>query len=184
MLKEVWEFLKNPVYEEYPRKDLNFLLPKFVPLLGYALIFSYGFGILNSTLQSVFNLDIGDHASEEFINGPAIYLFGMAVILAPIMEELIFRGPLVFLKESPYFKTIFYIVTLLFGFYHILNFELTTTTLLFTPLLVAPQISVGVFLGFVRVRFSLLWAIAFHSLYNFILMAPLLLFKFLEIPIK
>lgn len=145
MLKEVWGFLKNPVYQEYPHKDFNFLLPKFVPLLGYALLFSYGFGIFNNALQTSLNLDIGDHASEEFINGPAIYLFGMAVILAPIIEELIFRGSLVFLTGSPYFRPVFYIITLLFGFYHILNFELTTSTLLFSPLLVAPQISVGDF---------------------------------------
>lgn len=184
MLREVWEFLINPIYREYPRKDLNILLPKFVPLLGYALLLSYGFGILNSALQSILNLDIGDHASEEFINGPTIYLFGMAVILAPLMEETIFRGPLIFLKESLYFKPIFYVITLLFGFYHILNFELTPTTLWVSPLLVAPQISVGIFLGFVRVRFNLLWAIFFHALYNFILMTPLLLFKLLEIPIK
>jgi hypothetical protein len=105
------------------------------------------------------------------------------IILAPVLEELIFRGPLIFFRNSRFFPYIFYGITLLFGFYHITNFELSRQVLLLSPLLVAPQLCVGVFLGYIRVRFGLLWAMLLHALYNFALLGPVLLLKYLNIPL-
>jgi len=140
---------------------------------------------LVSLVQTVFDLDFGKHAIEEALEKyPLYFLFIAAAVLAPILEEIIFRGPLIFLKDSKYFKFFFYASVLIFGFYHMTNFEITTTTLLLSPLLVSPQLSVGTLLGFIRVRFGLLWAIALHAAYNLLLVGPVLILKVLDIPLE
>jgi membrane protease YdiL (CAAX protease family) len=185
MLKEVIEFTKNPVYQEDKNSNLKYRLFVFFQLLVWAMVLSFFFGILIGSIESVWNLDLGKHAIDEFM---AMYspfvLFGAAVLLAPVLEELFFRGPLVFFKESRHFKYIYYTSILMFGFYHITNFELTKTTLLIAPLLVAPQLSVGVFLGYIRVRFGLLWAMALHAGYNLIFIGPVVVLQLLNIPLE
>ena len=184
MLKSVFVFLKNPIYQEDENIDFNYRYKVLVQILLYAFLISYALGFLNHRLDSAFDLDIGKHASEEYLRGSPGLLFLMAVILAPILEELCFRGPLSFFKKSHFFPYVFYVFTLIFAFYHILNFEFTTTTLWLSSLLVAPQFCVGLFLGYLRVRFGLLWSIALHAAYNLIVIGPFILFKFLDLPIE
>ncbi|MGB5370664.1 MAG: CPBP family intramembrane glutamic endopeptidase, partial [Flavobacteriaceae bacterium] len=111
---------------------------------------------------------------------PPLFLLFAAILLAPIMEEFIFRGPLVFLKGRRGFPYAFYLVTLIFGFVHLANFELNATILMLSPLLVAPQLCVGLILGFIRVRFGLLWSIGLHACYNLILVGPVVAVHFME----
>ncbi|PKA96521.1 hypothetical protein B0O79_0156 [Flavobacteriaceae bacterium MAR_2009_75] len=184
MLKSVFIFLKNPIYQEDKNKDFNYRYRILFQLLLYSLLISYTLGLLNQGLDSAFDLDIGKHASEEFLKGSPWLLFLMAVILAPLFEEFFFRGPLIFFKNKSFFPYAFYLLTLIFAFYHILNFKFTPTTLWLSPLLVAPQLCIGVFLGYIRVRFGLVWSITLHAAYNLILIGPFMLFKFLDLPIK
>ena len=185
MIQIVWHFLKNPVYEEDENTDFKYRLSIFIRLLGVALLISILLGLLNGVIETVFQLDFGKHAIQEALEGYSPWvLLGLAVILAPLLEETIFRAPLVLFRSSPIFKYLFYAFTLIFGFYHITNFETTTTILLLSPLLVSPQISVGAILGYIRIRFGFLWAIALHALYNFVLIGPMILFQILDIPIE
>lgn len=185
MLKQVWEFLKNPNYQEDTNTDFKYRLDIFARLLVYILAIPFVLGMVIGSLEGLFELDLGKHAIEDFLdNYSAWFLFGAAVVLAPLLEELCFRGPLFFFKESPFFKHIFYLFTFVFGFYHITNFEFTTTNLLLSPILVAPQISAGLFLGFIRVRFGLLWSIALHACYNLILIGPVLIMLIFDISLK
>lgn len=185
MLKQIWEFFKNPIYQEDTNTDFKYRLTVFGRLLIYTLAISFVLGMVIGSLETLFKLDVGKHAIEDFLdNYSAWFLFGAAVILAPLIEELCFRGPLLFFKESPFFKHIFYLFTFVFGFYHITNFELTTTTLLLSPILVAPQISAGLFLGFIRVRFGLPWAIALHACYNLILVGPVIIMLIFDIQLE
>jgi len=184
MLEQLRSFLKNPVYEEDKNTDPEHRQKVFVRLLIYALVINIGLGFVIGLLEPVFSLDLGTHAIDKALEEYSLpFLFFAAVILAPLMEETIFRGPMVFFRGKTYFKIVFWLLTLLFGFYHITNFEMTTTVLLLSPLLVLPQIIVGAILGFVRVRFNLLWAIGLHAVYNLILMGPILLTTVFDIPI-
>lgn len=142
------------------------------------------------------------------------------VILAPILEELLFRLPLrnffknIFLSISllfyaltksvlgiyivipssilililPYipglfiqietivnknarkfFPAIFYIISLIFGFLHITNFDhLTKTQYFISPAIVFYQILLGFYLGFLRVRFKwgIIYSIVTHAVFN------------------
>ena len=185
MLNDLFDYLKNPVYQEDANTEYKYRLTIFFKLLGLSVAVSMVLGLVVSFFQNLFHLDFGEHAIEEALEKYPLYiLFLGAVFAAPIIEELIFRGPLLFFKGFRYFKYIFYLSICIFGFYHITNFEITTTTLVFSPLLVAPQLSVGIFLGFLRVRFGLVWAIALHAAYNLVLLGPVILLKFLDIPLE
>lgn len=185
MMRELLEFIRNPVYEEDENPDFPYRLVYFWRLLGFALLVSIIFGLIIEVLTQQFNLGFGKHAIDDFMdNDSPWFIFFAAIFLAPILEEFIFRGPLVLFKRSPYFRYIFYLFTLIFGFYHITNFEINQNTLLFSPLLVAPQLSVGIFLGFIRVKFGLVWAIGLHAFYNLVLIGPFIVFQLLDIPLK
>ncbi|TMM57486.1 CPBP family intramembrane metalloprotease [Maribacter algarum] len=185
MLQELWSFLKNPFFEEDENTSDTYRLKVLLKLLVIALISSIVFAGITELIAEFLNPELGKHAIEEALENysPWFLLFG-AVVLAPLFEEFFFRGPMVFFRDKSYFKYIFYVLTLIFGFIHISNFEITKTTLLLSPILVAPQISAGFFLGFIRVRFGLIWAMVLHSLYNLILIGPLVVFQLLDIPIE
>ncbi len=185
MLNEVWEFLKNPIYLEDDNEDFKHRVRILFKILGLSIAFSILLGLLIGVFQTIFEIDFGEHAIDKVLEKyPISYLFFAAVVLAPIIEETIFRGPLYFFRNSAYFKWVFYLLTIIFGFYHVTHFEITKTVLFFSPLLVAPQLIAGTFFGFIRVRFGLLWSIALHTFYNLILVGPVVLFKILDIPLE
>lgn len=185
MLKKLWSFIKNPHYQEDENTNIKYRLNILFRLLIIALLISIILGGLLGLVETAFNLDFGKHAIEEALERFSPWFLGfLAVIIAPLFEELIFRGPMVLFKDKPYFKYVFYALTLIFGFYHITNFEISTTILVLSPLLVAPQISIGTILGYIRVRFGLLWAITLHALYNLLLFAPIMVFQALNIPLE
>ncbi len=185
MIKEIWSFLKRPDYKVDEDTNLKYRFTIFFRLLFIALMISVVLGLCIGLLESAVSLDLGEHAMDLLIDQYSTYfIFFAAVILAPLLEELFFRGPMVFFKKSPHFWLVFYLFTLLFGFYHITNFEITPTVLILSPLLVAPQLCVGVLLGFIRVRFGLLWAILLHACYNLVLLGPIVFMKALDLPLE
>ena len=184
MLATLWHFFKNPVYLKDENPDPGYRQKVLSKLLVYALVINIGLSFVIGLLESLFGLDLGKHAVDKVLEEYSlIFLFAAAVGMAPILEEIIFRGPMIFFRDKSYFSIVFWILTLIFGFYHITNFEITKTILLLSPLLVLPQIIVGGILGYVRIRFGLLWAIGLHAAYNLILLGPLLLATAFDVPI-
>jgi membrane protease YdiL (CAAX protease family) len=144
-------------------------------------MFNFIFVMAIGTIEQVGLIDIEDHAVNQMFEdySPMIIVL-FAVILAPFFEELIFRAPLtLFCKYKKAFRWIFYAFALIFGYVHITNYELTTNVLLFSPILVGPQIILGLFLGVIRVKLGLIYAMFFHAFYNGILVIPSVLFQFL-----
>lgn len=141
-------------------------------------------------------VDMESHAMNDFIkklSGWQILL--IAGVLVPVFEELVFRTFLTFRRNLPlrlliafagiagvrnkakvseflkrswrkYYRIIFYVVALVFAFVHITNYEITTAILLFSPLLVLPQFVMGLFTGYMRVKFGLGWSMGLHSIHN------------------
>lgn len=146
--------------------------------LVLAFIISFFLSILISILESfgVFSMD--QHATTELFKDyspPIIFL--LVAIVAPVLEELLFRAPLtLFCKNKKAFKIAFYVFTFLFGFIHIFNYELTLKILVFSPILVSPQLILGGLLGFLRVKLGLAYAILLHALFNATIIIPSLLF--------
>lgn len=185
MFEEVLLFLKKPVYEEMDFLNTSEKLSYVLKLVVLAIAISILLSFLLGLLETLFNLDLGKHAMDDFLeNYPLVYLLFFAVVGAPVLEELLFRGPMLWFKHSKFFPFVFYVLTLGFGFMHISNYEMTLQNLALSPFLVAPQLAAGLLLGFARVRFGLLYSILLHALYNFVLAGPILVFQLLEIPIE
>ena len=185
MFDELIAFIKNPAFRKNTHLSFEYKLFYMVKLALLAICISIGLSLIAAFLEHIFSLELGKHAIDDlFDNYSALGIFFFGVVLAPFLEELLFRGPLVWFKDSTYFRPIFYLVAVLFGYIHITNFELSTTVLVLSPLLVAPQISVGLLLGLIRVKFGLSWSMAMHALYNLILITPLVLVKVLNIPLE
>lgn len=184
MLKKVWKFVQHPVYKEYTEAPLFYKKKTLFSLLILGLAFGIISGLANAIITKLFNINLGEHASEKLFDMSTGVIFLLVAIVAPVVEEFIFRGPLGFFKNSSNFKYAYYISILAFGLVHISNFEFSTTVLLLTPLLIAPQLFLGVFLGYIRVRLGLLWSILLHSIYNTILFLPMLIAELLNIPIE
>lgn len=103
-------------------------------------------------------------------------LFFMAVIFMPILEELLFRAHL----RAPIWKKInfgfpFYLTAGLFAIIHLTNISMPQEKWYLGPLLVLPQLILGLLFGYVRVRNNI-WASVFcHVLHNGLTMTALFL---------
>lgn len=184
MLREVWGFLKNPVYIEgdYTVKEKTRV---FLKLTLITVCFSLGLGILLEGITTLVGFNFENHAVIElFETYSAVMIFFLAIIVAPLIEELIFRAPLGLFKKSTFFKIAYYISILLFGLIHIGNYPDIEGFYWLIPVLVAPQISAGIFLGFIRTKLGLLWSILLHAVHNLVLIGPFLIMKLLNIPFE
>ena len=182
MISRLIEFFKSPNYKI--DKDLN-LNQKFtitLRLAFLAILISLSLGLIIGLLEQLTDIDLGRHALDELFEeySPG-FIFLVVVVLAPVLEELFFRGPMYFFRESRYFGFVFYLFTLAFAFYHITNFEISPLILYLSPLLVAPQLFIGLLLGYIRVRLGLQWAILLHSLYNLLIIGPIILLKLADV---
>ncbi|WP_297761551.1 CPBP family intramembrane glutamic endopeptidase [uncultured Muriicola sp.] len=167
MLRHVWRFVRKPSYVPYSNLHLKLKWRIFLNVLGWNFAFGIGLALFLNSLATFLNIDIGDHKTEDFFeNYSSITIFFLMVLIAPIVEELIFRGPLIFFKSSSYFPWIYYFSCLLFGLVHLGNFDNANDLLWLTPVLVAPQIVMGFFLGFLRVRLGLRYAVLMHMSHN------------------
>lgn len=169
--QEVIAFIKNPVLEKDPNTTSSYRLKKFFHLLIISIISGVAFTPIFGLIEELGLVNMDDHAVEELMKNfskPMILLLG--AVLAPILEELIFRAPITLFTRRKSFKIAFYVFTVLFGLVHISNFTMTTNVLLLTPILVAPQLLVGAYFGFIRTKFNLGWSMLLHGTYNGILM--------------
>ena len=168
---EVFSYLKNPILEKDTNENFKYRLKKFGHLLLISLLTGFLISPIFVIIEEFGLINMEDHAMEEMMKHISkLGVFFLAVIVAPLFEELIFRGPLTLFKRKKAFKIAFYTLTILFGLIHISNFTMTKNVLLLTPILVLPQILLGGYLGFIRVRFDLGWSIALHACYNGVLM--------------
>lgn len=177
LLLKVWHFNCNPQFAPLilPTK----LKVKIVLNLSLLAIFgSVLMGTLTGILFRLAKIEIANtQMQQQFENLNPFALFGLAVIIAPVLEEFIFRGPMVFFKKRGYFAAVYYFLTLLFGLVHLSNFDTITNAGILMPLLVLPQLCAGLFLGFTRVKIGLLWSMLVHALHNAVLIAPLIFLK-------
>lgn len=177
LFKSVVSYIKNPTCEALDLSVSKKLRLVFKTLI-LAFIISFFLSILISILESfgVFSMD--QHATTELFKDyspPIIFL--LVAIVAPVLEELLFRAPItLFCKNKKSFKIAFYAFTFLFGFIHIFNYELTLKILIFSPILVSPQLVLGGLLGFLRVKLGLVYAMLLHAFFNATLIIPSLLF--------
>lgn len=176
IFNELIQYLINPILVKDKNKSFLYRFKVLVYLLLISFIFSFFISTITRLLTLIGVLQDVTHITDSLFddsNGFKILFF--AAILAPLIEELIFRGPLVYFSQPRAFKIAFYVIGIIFAYVHIFNFEITINVILFSPLLVAPQFFVGLIFGFIRIRFGLIWSIFLHSIYNGILVSLFLL---------
>ena len=166
-LKELFNFFKNPTLEKDLNTNFLYRLKKFFTIFFVCLITSFFLTIFISIIEKTGLVNTENHSVESlYKRATPFYFFMYAVIFAPLIEEAIFRAPLTLFKQNNYYKIIFYLFATAFGLIHIINYEISLNILLFAPILIAPQMFIGLYLGFIRIKFGLLWSIALHSTYN------------------
>ena len=175
LFNSVFNYIKNPRLK--PLKHITFKqkLELVLQCLPLCIMLGLGFGLLTIILEALSLYSSDSHAFNKlFEEQSKISIIFSAVILAPVIEELIFRGPMTLFNKK-YFKIGFYALTIIFGYVHIFNFEITPEIILLSPLLIAPQLAVGSVFGYVRVRLGLVYSMLLHACYNGILVIPAVL---------
>ncbi len=136
-------------------------------LIGGFFVLFLMYMLLMAGMSSLLGLDDIPHAMTEMeLELTPLMLFFVAVILAPIIEEALFRYPLKWFTR--YFAIAFYLFTLGFAALHIFNFTLGAEDYWKMPFLVIPQLILGFYLGFVRMQFSWPHSVMIHALNNLI----------------
>ncbi|ARV14476.1 CPBP family intramembrane glutamic endopeptidase [Polaribacter sp. SA4-12] len=172
-------YLKNPVLEKDTNTDLKYRFKIFFQILVIGILTGFIITPIFALIQELDLVNMENHKlADQFkeMGIPLMLLIGAIVV--PAIEEAIFRGPITLFKKPKSFKIAFYFFALIFGFVHLSNFEFTTNVLLLSPILVLPQILLGGYLGYIRVRFGLQWSILLHGTYNcfFLLISTLIEF--------
>jgi len=191
-LSAVWQdlaaFVKNPRLDplpahflEQPQKIFPYLLA-----LDFLLMIPL-MGIMGAT-----GVEDTDHEITKLLDNP-IQLVLMAVVLAPILEELFFRFPIGNWWKVPAalfgetvtewsivkwcknnFKIIFWTFTIVFAAVHFSNF-VSTVPIYLAPILVLPQFVLGIMLGYIRVGWGTRYSMLFHAIHNGVPISLLLL---------
>jgi len=99
-----------------------------------------------------------------FIAGILVFINILMLFLLRFITLKVVKS---FLENN--FNYYFYISAVLFGILHIFNFNvLSIQVILLAIILTSKQITGGVFLGYIRLKYGLKYSILFHSLVNLI----------------
>lgn len=93
-------------------------------------------------------------------------LIVLGVMVAPLLEELVFRYPLKLVKPR-YLKLAVYFSSIVFGLVHAINYE-NSEPLFYAllPIIVSSQALGGLILAYLRLRDGVLWSMFAHGLFN------------------
>ncbi len=224
LLGTYFQFLRSPDLNAPPIPLQNQTAIR--PILGLYSVHLLLLLIVLAVIGQVPNAGDSNNMLDAIADMPVWYLPVMAVLVAPLQEECIFRLPLrpfaaslalsislivliafswFAVLPSPlllvlatalaslnlylwargskvarlqpiynhYPRVIFYGIALLFGAVHITNYD--TQVWPFLPILVMPQIIVGLLLGFVRLRYGFGWSFLLHAFHNGCLLLPVVL---------
>jgi len=194
-LKTIQEFFQFMAKPSHDRLEVTFIdkLKRFLVLYLLGFIIIIAVMMLQEKLAHLLGADNLEHALMQSISWQMLLL--LAVIAAPILEELIFRF---FLKYDRNFLFRFishifpirlqgfwkksigfwvYLSAILFGVVHYMNFSGEVDYLIpAVILLTLPQIILGFILAFVRLKMGFFWGISFHAVWNGILTGLMVLF--------
>ena len=198
-------FLKKPKDQKDHVQSLSLKGQRLFSVLAIDILIMILLTLLIGLLEQAGVYSLEDHQLFDLLKLPPLQILLLGVLLLPFIEELIFRLYLRLPQNIPlqsfiiiasftgqknkeklkayieqrwrtYYKIIFYLAAFIFALVHISNFEYSITLLAFTPLLVAPQFAVGLFTGYLRVKYGFIWGFYLHALHNLIAFGVTLLF--------
>ncbi|MDQ1160699.1 membrane protease YdiL (CAAX protease family) [Chryseobacterium sp. SORGH_AS 447] len=169
----LWHFIKKPddVQIRINSKNRFFLIFNLLIieiLLHFIIVFPCNYLVENFiTVQEAYPLD-----SLTLLN-----LFLLAVVAAPLLEELLFRYSLRYHqlfyrfisreKWNRIFPYLVYISTVAFGFVHLDNYVNDSWKFYaLSPLIIISQLSGGFILSYIRIRLNILYSLLYHAVWN------------------
>ncbi|MGJ8684602.1 MAG: CPBP family intramembrane glutamic endopeptidase [Nonlabens sp.] len=184
MVHDILNYFKNPDAEKGPNIFNTQKVKLFWTSFWMIMVCNIGLSILIYGVEALGWVSTDNHAVMDMVKEQSVlFILVAAVIAAPLLEELIFRAPITLFRsvDRSDFRWIFYLFALLFGAVHITNYGISMNTILLLPILTAPQIVAGLFLGLIRVKVGLLYSMLFHAIYNGVLMIPSIIYlKYFE----
>jgi len=165
LLLAFFQFVKNPCNPIYPNSDsrhklrdvcLYFLLIHFIIsgiILWYPVALAEKIGLFNTLTSKKQGEDI-------------LLTVISAIIIAPLIEEWLFRFPLGENRNKPYFKWLYYGLSMLFGLVHIFIYNIDSTHIPYIPFITMTQTFSGFLFGYIRIVYGFGYGILLHSLFN------------------
>lgn len=155
----IWKkpyFLKEEIFAKHRPMKAGEFFPVLCIFIGGQMIFQLGTSLLELLLNAFgYTISEGLASLETDMDNFSMFLY--AGILAPVTEEILFRG-LVQRTMLPFGKKFAILVSALtFGLFH--------GNLIQTPYAFA----VGLVLGYVAAEYNILWAIVLHVINNLVL---------------
>lgn len=160
---------------EYRDPEVNsfillFAVTAFVPLIEEILlrlnlkISKLNIAVFLSVLTSVI-------VKLIFFKGMQVYIYFGAIPIFGLIYFIINRSNLPLLKIETFwksnFKYIFHFSAIAFGMLHFFNFEtIKWWMIVISPLLIAPQITAGYLLGYIRMKYGFTYGWLIHSTIN------------------
>jgi membrane protease YdiL (CAAX protease family) len=202
--QDLWAFIKNPVDQKDSIQSWQHKAKRLFYVLIIDVLFMLILIPIISGIGKLGLVDLENNKNLILFQLPLDQLVLFGVVFVPLIEELIFRLYLrfkhnflarliillasitgkqkkskiesqLFLFWERRFRGIFYFSVIVFGMVHLLNFDYSLNLLLLAPVIIAPQLIIGLFLGFLRVKHNLLLGFFLHAIHNAIfLIIPLL----------
>lgn len=205
---QIRQYLSHPVDEIDTSSTKSAKIKHFIVVFCIDIFVSLIVISLMPTLQKMHLANFEEHKVYDFIKHfPVVYIILLGVFILPALEEVVFRFCLrynkfypvrIFLSISKIFQKdasseleetakfqwnknyhfIFYSSAILFGLYHLTNYQFTFKLLIAAPILVFPQFAMGLLTGYLRVKYNFLWGLCLHIMHNAVfLVIPLFLFS-------
>ena len=162
--------------EGLSRSELDYpFWPLFITVVFLAPLFEETlFRMLLRPLKQnlwVFSIIITGLSVSRLIKGDMILGIIFAVLgvgIIPFFSSPLYRKKLQRIVVR-YFPWFFYASVMAFGFIHVTNFHpLSLQVLLLAPFITLPQLIMGTLLGFVRMKYGIIYSMVFHSTINLI----------------
>jgi len=196
-LKDLFVFLKNPKDEQDIDQSKQNKVKKLFSLLVIDIPIMVLLSILINYFAKLGWVEIENHQVKLLLDlAPVWLVFLLAVIIIPFIEEIIFRLFLRFRRnyflqiiisifpktKTPIlgfwknkFSFVFYLSAIFFALIHTTNFGSNNPIFYLIPILVLPQFIMGLFLGYLRVRYNFMLGYLMHVIHNAIFITVALL---------
>jgi membrane protease YdiL (CAAX protease family) len=196
--KAFFRFLKHPNDHQEVDISIGRKLTILLQLFLLNIIIVIILLAINYILHALHILEPTHHKLDDlFFSTGYVGILIATVIVAPIFEEMIFRLPLtyrynyifraivyllsvsgivaddklnkgVIVFRRKYFIWFFYLMACTFGFIHITNYSGYKELLFWMPLLTSSQLICGIILGYIRIKYGLIWSIFYHAFNNLV----------------
>ncbi|TDE13793.1 CPBP family intramembrane glutamic endopeptidase [Dyadobacter psychrotolerans] len=158
----------NPEYPQIPKQQKLLDVGVYYAILGFL-----GGSLLWCVVEAAEYLSLFSPLIE-LNNGDQVFLTVFsAVVVAPIVEEGISRLFLGYVRHLSYFKWLYYLSSLSFGWIHIFTYDYDQSHYLYIPIITGAQTFAGLLFGYVRIRYGFWYGVLLHSMYNLLVVISL-----------